>query len=102
EQHPCEQHALHLSARERADRPVLETVEADGGDRAENLCACHLADAAEQAGVAPQAGADEIEHRDRKTAVDLRALRQIGDVAAVEAAEMDAAVERPEDTDDAA
>ena len=35
---------------------------------------------------APQPGADEIEHRDRKAAVDIRGLRQIGDVADVEVA----------------
>ena len=56
-----------------------------------------LAHAAEQAGGAPQAGADEIEHRDREAAVDIGGLRQIGDVADVETAERDRARERLED-----
>ena len=34
---------------------------------------------------ANQPGADEIEHRNRKTAVDLRDLRQIGDVSRAQA-----------------
>ena len=61
-----------------------------------------LPDAAEQAGRAPQTHADEIEHRDRKAAVDVGDLRQVGDVAGVEAAERDRARERLQHADDAA
>src|SRR5262249_5441319 len=51
---------------------------------------------------APKPGADEIEHGDRKAAVYLRALRQIGDVACIEAVERDRARQRLEDADQAA
>ena len=67
---------------------VLKAVEADGGERLRDLVARGLAHAAEKAGRAPQPGADEIEHRDREAAVDVGGLRQIGDVADVEAAEL--------------
>ena len=61
-----------------------------------------LADAAEKAGRAPQPGADEIEHRDRKAAVDIGGLRQIGDIPDIETAALDDARERLEDADEAA
>jgi hypothetical protein len=61
-----------------------------------------LAHAAEKAGRAPQPGADEIEHRDRKTAVDIGGLRQIGDIPDVESTALDEARQRPQDADDAA
>jgi len=44
----------------------------------------------------------EIEHRDREAAVDVRCLRQIGDIANVEAATRDRARERLEDAGNAA
>jgi hypothetical protein len=43
---------------------------------------------------APQPGADEIEHRDRKAAIDVDALRQIGDIADVEPVVIDRAGQR--------
>ena len=45
---------------------------------------------------------DEIEHRNRKAAVDVRGLRQIGDIPDIEIATQDRARKRPEDADDAA
>jgi len=59
------------------------------------------ADTAEQPGIVPQAHGDEIIDVDRERALDLRRLRQIGDVAAVEPAQVDAAGERRHDADDA-
>ena len=94
QQHAREQHALHLAAGQRADRAVLKPVEADGGERLGDLVPLRLAHAAEKSGGAPQAGADQIEHRNRKAAVDIDALRQIGDVADIEAAEIDRARQR--------
>ena len=81
-------------------RAILETVEADGGERVRNLVARGLAHAAEETGRAPQPGADEIEHRDRKAAVDIGGLRQIGDIPGVEAAGHDRARQRLEDADE--
>src|SRR4029077_9964533 len=61
-----------------------------------------LADAAENSGLPPKPGADEIENRNRKAAVDLRRLRQIGDIPEIEIARHDPPRERLEDADDAA
>jgi len=60
-----------------------------------------LADAAEQSLAAPQPRPDKIEHRNRKAAIDIDGLRQIGDVVRIEAAEIDRARERLEKSDDA-
>src|SRR5262249_53685817 len=79
---------------ECADVAVLEPVEADGGERLGDAVALTPAHAAEEAGLAPQPGADEVEHRNRKAAVDVDALRQVGDVPVVEAAEIDRAGQR--------
>ena len=101
QQQPREQRALHLPARERADRPLLEAGEADGRHRVAHLLALALADAAEQAGVAPQPHRDHVVDADRERAVDVGGLRQIGDVARAQAAQVDAAGERLEHADDA-
>ena len=37
QQHAREQHALHLTAGQRADRAVFKSVEADGGERSRDL-----------------------------------------------------------------
>ena len=46
---PREQHALHLAARQRADRALLEAGEADRCDRRLDRVALLAPDAAEQA-----------------------------------------------------
>ena len=60
-----------------------------GGKRSRNVFARGCAHAAKKSGRAPKAGADEIEHRDRKAAVDIGGLRQVGDILAVEPAQRD-------------
>ena len=102
QQYPRKQHALHLPAGQRADAAVFESVEADGGERMRDLVPRSLADAAEKADRAPQAGADEIEHRDRKAAIDIGGLRQIGDILDVEPAEMDRSRQRLENAGESA
>src|SRR5262249_32269879 len=95
------QHALHLSAREARDRALLETGEADGGDRLLDRLALLAADAAEQASAAPQAHGHHVVDVDRKAAVDLGNLRQVGDLARIEPVEIDAAGKRLNGADDA-
>src|SRR5439155_12682341 len=85
-----------------ADRAVLKTGETDRRQRLSNPVALRLAHAAEKAGRAPEASTDEIEHRDRKAAVDIDRLRQIGDVPEFEAAERNRSRQRFEDAGDAA
>lgn len=60
------------------------------------------ANAAEKADGSPKAGTDEIEHRNRKAAVDIRRLRQIGDVLRLKAGSDDRAGEWLEQADNAA
>ena len=67
-------------------RAVLKTVEADGGERLRDLVARVLCPCRRKSGRAPEPGADEIEHRDRKAAVDIHGLRQIGDIPEIETA----------------
>jgi hypothetical protein len=92
---------LHLPARQRADGAILEAGEADGGDSFVHPVTPALVDAAEQAGVVPQAHRHHVEDVDRKTAVDLGRLRQIGDIAGGELAALDAPGERLDHADDA-
>jgi hypothetical protein len=80
-----------------ADVAVLESVQPDSGERLQDPVARALADAAPKSGRSPEPGADEIEHRDRETAVNIHGLRQIGDIPVVEAVDSDHAGERPED-----
>src|SRR5262249_55008572 len=54
-----------------------------------------------QAGMAPQPHGHHVVDVDRKRAVDLGRLRQVGDVLRAQAATLDAAGERLEHTDDA-
>ena len=63
------------------------------------LSRARLAHAAEKSGDAPEPGADEIEHRDRKAAVDIGGLRQIGDIPDIEIAGQIDARQRLEDAD---
>ena len=64
-----------------ADGPRLETGQADRRDRGFRLRHVLAADAAEQAGPAPQAHGDEIVDVDGEASIDLGGLRQIGDGA---------------------
>ena len=97
QQQPRKQHALHLAAGQRADGALLEAGEADGGDarlrslrdpcgrrRRKRLSRRH------------SPIADHVVDVDRKRAVDIGDLRQIGDVAGVEAVALDRAGERLE------
>ena len=102
QQHARKQHALHLSAGQRADGAVLKSVEADGCERLRNLLARGLAHAAEKSAGTPQPGADQIEYRDREAAVDIHRLRQVGDIPDIEIARYDRARQRRENADDAA
>src|SRR3954454_13519029 len=102
QQHTDNEHALHLPAREVPDIAVLKAVEADRGERLANAVALTPAHAAEESGGSPQPRADEIEYRDRKAAIDVDGLRQVGDIADVEPVVIDHASQRLEDAGDAA
>jgi len=80
QQHPRKQHALHLPARQRADIAAFKAGETNRCQRLRDPGARRFTDAAKKSGRAPQPGADEVEHRDRKAAVDIGGLRQIGDI----------------------
>ncbi len=101
QQQAREQHALHLAARQRADRPLLEAGEADRRERLLDRVAHLAADAAEQAGAAPQPHRHHVVDVDRKAAVDLGDLRQIGDVLRLQPPRVDRAGERLEHPDHA-
>ena len=80
-QHARKQRALQLAARQRVDRARLEPFQAD-----RHQCTRHRRPvlrrvAAEQSALRPQAHRDEVDHPRRKAAVELRLLRQIGDLA---------------------
>lgn len=78
-QHPGEQGALQLPARERIERPGVETRQPDRAQgRSDRLPVCGAV-AAQQAPLLPQAEGHEILHPRRKAAVEFRQLRQIGD-----------------------
>ena len=96
-----EQHALHLPAGQIADRPPLEPVQTDGGDRGMDIVPLLAPDPAEQAGLAPQAHGHEVVDMDRERALDIRHLRQVGHFAPVKAAEIDRAGKRRDDADNA-
>ena len=84
------------SARRTACRSaaVLEAGEADGGDRLLHRVAVLAADAAEQAFAAPQPDRHHVVDADREAAVDIRDLRQVGDVLRRDAVALDAPGER--------
>ena len=75
-----DQRRIFLSADEHGS--IAEKMQRGCGHAAEKSCS------------APQTGADEIVHRDREGAVDVRGLRQIGDIADVEIAKTDRARQR--------
>jgi hypothetical protein len=101
QQQAREQHALHLAARERRNPAILEAGEADGGDRLLDRGARGAVDTAEGTGAPPQPHRHHVVDVDRKGAVDLGRLRQVGDVLRVEIAALDAARQRLEHADDA-
>ena len=101
-QEPRKQHALHLPAGQGADGAVLETGQADGGKRLFDARVFAFAEAAEQATGLPQPCTDEIEHRNRETAIDFRRLRQVRNLARCYFSETDFASKRFENSDDAA
>ena len=79
DQQAREQHALHLAARQRADGALLEAGQADRGDSVFDDVVILAADAAERALRPPQPHRHHVVDIDRKRAVDVGDLRQIGD-----------------------
>ena len=90
-----------MSAGQRADSPVLKALEADDAQSFANLRLLMLADIAVKSLAAPKSSADEVEHRNRKAAVDVDGLRHIGDVARIETMKVDLSCEWLENTDNA-
>ena len=85
QQQAGEQHALELSAGERADRPVGEIENAERSEGIGDLALGGGIEAAPEADLAPQPHGGAVEHGDREAAVDVDLLREIGDVAVGEA-----------------
>jgi len=94
------QNALHLSARKRADAPPLEARKADGRDRGVHPGAVGTPDAAENTAPMPQAHRDEIVQIDGERAVHLGGLRQISEIAVLDALERYTARKRLDETRD--
>ena len=101
QQQAREQHALHLPARERADRAVLETGKADGGDRRVDRARALRPMPPKDPGAAPKAHGHHVVDVDREGAVDLGGLRQVGDMLRIGAAALDAAGQRLKHADNA-
>ena len=80
---------------------ALEPGQPDGRQRLLDSRPLGAADAAKGPEHAPQPHRDEVADRDRERAVDLGQLRQVGDVAPVEAAAADTAFERTQHPGDA-
>ena len=85
-QHTREQHALELADRELRDQPLLEAGQPDRRQREQRLCALRRGGAGEPADARPGAEHHDIEHAERKAAVDARLLRQVGQPVARQAA----------------
>src|SRR5690606_22047076 len=77
-QHPCEQGALQLAARQRIDRTLLETFQTNSRKCLGDRFAILRLEAAEQSAPRPKPERDQIDHASGKGAVELRLLRQIG------------------------
>ena len=75
--------------------------QADGGDGGFDRGVIFVADPAEQSSSPPQPHRHHVVDADRKRAVDVGDLRQIGDVVGVEAVALDAAGKRLQEADDA-
>ena len=101
QQKPREQHALHLAPGERRNRAVLESREADGGDRLLDRASRAAVDAAEGAGTAPQPHRHHVVDVDGERAIDFGGLREVGDVLRVGITALDAACQRFDHADDA-
>ena len=95
-----EERALELPGGEAADRALLEAVESDRLQGLARGRAHGRTDAAEDADPAPMAELDHVEHRDRKAAIDVGLLRQVGDLGAPDRTELDPPGERPQQPDD--
>ena len=95
-----EEGALELPGGEAPDRALLEARQPHGLQGLGRGRAHRRADAAEDADPAPVAKLDHVEDRDRKAAIDVGLLRQVGDLGAPDRAEIDAAGERPQQPDD--
>ena len=88
------EHALHLSAGKRIERALLKAGESDRLERFGDAGALAGVEGAEEADARHRAHGDEVPHIDRKGAIDVDDLRQIGDVAGRPAAPVDAPAER--------
>ena len=89
-----------VAAGQRADNALLEAGQLDGGDTGFDRRAILAADAAKDAFAAPQPHRHHVVDANRKAAVDVGDLRQIGDVMGGKAVALDAAGKRLEHADD--
>ena len=96
QQQAGKERSLYLPARQRPDRPLLEPFEADRGNRFGDAGAVNSPQARKAANLSPEAHCHEVGDRDRERPVDIRLLRQVGDLAAREPAKRDPAFERAE------
>src|SRR5208282_2083119 len=79
-----EEDALELPDRKRLDRPALESVETDGGERLAGRLAHRLVRSTGPANSPPMSEQYGIDNRDREPSFDLGMLRQIGNAPAAE------------------
>ena len=81
---PGKQDALELAGRERLDRPALEPLETDGGERPARRLAHRVVRGSGPTDPPPVPEQHGIENRDREPPLDLGVLRQIGDPTTAE------------------
>src|SRR6185312_8849081 len=101
QQQACEQHALELAARQRANRTMSEILQTDRGERTGHLCVARGVKAAPGTDLAPQPHGHAVEHRDGEAAIDVDLLRQVGDAGLGQPVAIDPAAERLELAHDA-
>ena len=91
---PREQRPLHLSPGQGFERPRFEADKSDRFDRRAHPNLLGRVQRSEKTDARQSAHGHEIAHIDRKSAVNVDDLRQIGDGARRQAAEMDFAAKR--------
>ena len=97
-QEPCEERALKLPARQRADGSALEPGESDRRNGLVDPRTMRGTQSEEAADLAPQPHRYQIDDRDRERPVNVRLLRQVGDIAPRAGSEADVPGKWTQDT----